>query len=362
MKKVGFLIQGKTFLKSIFPLVVFANRSIPSIDCTLYLYSKRSGKPYDNLDMEYVSLLFDRLGISGTRVVVVGNDNDVLVDSRENGVGNIICQDAQHHGRAFCVNKDMVVFSIGVFFDSLHFANTTRLSKSKPQPMPNVMYFPNSKFSSEFERIMPNEHIGKCSLRPLGSPLYDHSLFVDVADRPNKSVCFLSTLQNLVSKETQRELEEFIRFCNKTNVDFIMKVKNKTPWMFMDGTLNDKVILVDSELGFPYTSLDLILNTDLHISSYSTSACEAQYFCKPCINLESVSKDNLIYAIRSIKCDYKFNDLFNSDICKTVSKNIVGSFIDLIGDQINEKHDVALLTMEDNNSIRILNDIAIEAQ
>ena len=364
MKKVGFLIQGKTFLKSIFPLVLFSCKSMHSINCVVYLYNNRPGKSDDNLDMKYVSLLFNELIVFGIRIVVVNNDNEVLLDLRKNGVRNVVCQDAQHHGKDFCIDRDITVFSIGVFFDSLHFANTVRLDKlgSQPISMPDFIYFPNIQFSSEFERLMPVGHIDKHRLRPLGSPLFDHSLFIDVRNRINKSVCFLSTVQKLVGKETQEALEEFIRFCNKNNIDFIMKVKSKTPWLFKDGTLNDMVTLVDNERGFPYTSLDLILNTDLHISSYSTSACESQYFSKPCINLETVNKDNLIYAIKSIKYDYCFNDLFNSNICKSVDGDIIGCFIELINNSTNINNSANLLSMDNNNSINILRDIANEAQ
>ena len=367
MKRVGFIIQGKTFLKSIFPLVVFSSRSMLNIDCSLYLYKERFGKSYDSLDMEYVSLLLNNFVGNGVRVVVVGNDSAVVKDLKKNCVENVVCQDAQHHGRIFCEDENFVVFSIGVFFDSLHFANTSRIEYSKSYSkskisMPNFMYFPDFKFISEFKRMIPNEYIGKCQFRSFGSPLFDHSMFINVCNRKNRSVCFLSTLQELVSKETQMELEKFIRFCKKSNINFIMKVKKRTPWTFNDNEINNMVTVIDSELGFPYTSLGLILNTDLHISSYSTSVFEAQYFNKPCINLESVEKDSLTYAIKSIKYDYQFGELFNSNICKTVSKDLISNFIGLVESSACVKDNIIYPTKDNNNSIRILKDIENEAR
>jgi hypothetical protein len=354
-KRVGFLVQGTTFLKSIFPLVIFSGRVDSSVDCFLYMYESRPAKLYDNLDINYVLSLIDRYCGDNVTPVIVSDDKEVMSDMRSKGIKNLVCQDAQHHSIPFCVDDDITVFSIGVFFDSLHYANRVRSKVVRTPKIPNFKYFPNSEFMGEFIRMVPTGAFGGCNMRAIGSPLFDHSLFIDKKPpHPNGSVCFLTTVQNMVSKDVQKELEKFALHCINSDIKFTMKTKQKTPWTFIDGGISSKVCVVEKELGFPYTSLGLILNSDLHISSYSTSVCESSYFGKPCINLESVGRKSLIYAIESIKYDYEMGELFDSLTCKTVVADIGSIFDELISTQSPPERS---LSLDDNNSIDIMTDI-----
>ena len=261
-----------------------------------------------------------------------------------------MCQDGQHHAPEFCLNKNIQVFSTGIFFDTLHFAREISL-KIKEPILPDRIYFPSKNFENEFARISGIDF--KSKSESLGSPLYDHAMFIERPERNRKSISFLTTLQHLVPKDMQLEIEELVRFCNNNNVEFVMKSKQKTPWVFIDKNL--KVPETNLEKGFPYTSLSMILNTDIHISSYSTSACESRYFGKPCVNLESVENKKLTPAVASIKNQYELGNLFNSHQCKTVSSNLKEAVFEMIDKEYSAE---SIPNVLDNSSIRILSDVA----
>jgi hypothetical protein len=350
MEKLCFAIQGKTFLKSMMPLIIFSNKL--GIQPIIFCFAKRRGKPYDNIDVAYLKKVLTDFKVF-CELVMVNNNQEIIVSMRANNLCNIVCQDAQHHFKELCSEESICVFSIGIFFDTLHYANDLRLKRTdyENESKPNVVYFPDKKFKDEFIRIFPTYN---SVLKSLGSPFYDHALFAPKHEKTNKSVSFLVTLQNLVDISLQKELESFMEYCVNDNIDFFIKTKYKTPWVLQNKKLLNKINVSNFELGFPYTSLSVILNTDIHISSYSTSAIESSYFGKPTINLETVAKNKLTYAINSIKHDYSFDDIFNSDICKTVSSNIKDAYLSLVNIKKEPKE---ILTFESNNSVRILKDI-----
>jgi hypothetical protein len=353
MKELCYIVQGITFLKSMMPMIIFSNAQ--NIKPIIFFIKTRSGKDYDNLSnkKEYLESLLNKYNVM-CEYIWLDNQSQALSYMKKNNYNHIVCQDAQHHGKIFCNDKTIKVYSIGIFFDTLHYANNLRLGRTKyeNESRPDIIYFPDQKFNNEFKRLYPNYN---SKFESLGSPLYDHSLFCPKWNKQKKSVCFLATLQRLVSQELQTELEKFIEYCIDSDIDFYVKTKYKTPWTFKNKNLEKKFKWYDaSELGFPYTSLNLILNTDIHISSFSTSAVECQYFNKPCINLDSINQKDLTYAVNSIKYDYKFSDLFNSKICKTVNYDIVGAYNSLISADLryNKK-----INLSSNNSTRILNSI-----
>jgi hypothetical protein len=354
MISLAFIIQGKTFLKSMLPLIIFSNSCgfKPIVFCVKY----RPGKTYDNLDKKYLESTVKELKklISKIEIIWVSSIQEAKKIINDKKLSHAVCQDAQHHGKIFCNDNSIKVYSIGVFFDTLHYANDLRLGRIKYENecRPDIIYFADQRFKNEFERLYPNYDAHHESL---GSPLYDHSLFNLSWDNQKKSVCFLATLQSLVSQDLQEELERFIEHCVDNDIDFYVKTKYKTPWNFKNKYLESNFKWYDPiEIGFPYTSLNFILNTDIHISSYSTSAIECEYFSKPCINLESVDRKDLTYAVNSIKHDYNFNDLFNSETCKTVNCDILGAYKSLM---MNNQNYNQKISFSDNNSTRILKSI-----
>jgi hypothetical protein len=354
MIDLAFIVQGKTFLKSMLPLIIFSNSCgfKPIIFCIKY----RPGKTYDNLDKKYLESTVKGLEklINKVEIIWITSIQDAKKIMNNRKLHHVVCQDAQHHGKALCNDNSIKVYSIGVFFDTLHYANNLRLGlvKYESEYRPDIIYFADQRFKNEFERLYPGYNVRK---ETLGSPLYDHFLFNPSWNNQKKSVCFLATLQRLISQDLQEELERFIEYCVNNDIDFYVKTKYKTPWTFKNKDLKKHFKWYDAaEVGFPYVSLNFILNTDIHISSYSTSAVECEYFNKPCINLESVDRKDLTYAVNSIKHDYKFDDLFNSKTCKTVNCDILGAYKNLMTNNQNYNQKISL---SDNNSTRILKSI-----
>ena len=118
----------------------------------------------------------------------------------------------------------------------------------------------------------------------------------------------------------------------------------------MDQRLNE-INQINGELGLPGCSLSLMLNTDAQISSYSTSAVEAEYFGKPVINISSVEKEKLTDSVRRIKYEYGIDSPYNSGTSVTSSSGFFDIFEKLTIQGQNPREN---LTWESNNSTRIL--------
>lgn len=350
MKQVCFIIQGVTFLKSIFPLIIFSNYQ--NIKPTIFCIEKRAGKPYDDLisKRNFIESEIKKHNVDAN-VIWLNSQEQALSYMKSKKIDSIVCQDAHGHGRIFCESKDIKVYSIGVGFDVLHHANDLRLNKARYSSFPDVVYFPTTKIKEKFEKLVKNY---PSKMMSLGSPIFDHTLFVDSSKSDKKNVTFLVTLQSLVTKKLQGEVEEFAKFCVENDIVFNMKTKTRTPWVFEDKDLISKINTFENEDGFPASSISLMQNSDLIISSYSTCAIEANYLGVPCINLDSVEKSQLTYAVKSIKFDYNFCEMYDSEICKTVSENIKDQYFELINKRKNTQEK---LTYENNNSTRILKDI-----
>jgi hypothetical protein len=353
MKNLAYIVRGKTFLKSMMPLIIFSNSA--GIRPIIFCQNIRPGKQYDNIDIAYLEHIlksFENNLVKDYELHIFKKDEEIMKAMGEKNIDAIMCQDTQHHARSFCENKNIQSFSIGVFFDTLHYSNDIRLGKTKPL-LPSKIYFPNRKFELEFKRI--SEITDGYKSASLGSPLFDHSIFIEKNKKDKNfknSVCFLTTLQSLVPENLKIEIEDFAKFCENNHIKFIMKSKYRTPWIFKDKNL--KIHEIKDEQGFPHTSLGLILNTDIHISSYSTSACESNYFGKPCVNIESVKDSKLTYAVNSIKNDYMFDDVFNSETCKTISSGLKETIFEMIDKKYEKLENIDILN---NSSMRILSDI-----
>ena len=59
MIDLAFVIQGKTFLKTMFPLIVFSNNC--GIKPIMFCMKSRSGKKYDNLNKQKLNEIIDPL-------------------------------------------------------------------------------------------------------------------------------------------------------------------------------------------------------------------------------------------------------------------------------------------------------------
>ena len=313
---------------------------------------KRSGKSYDNLDQkkDYIENLIREFRVN-CEVVWCDNQNQALDYMMKNNLRSIVCQDAHKHGKVFCDNPEISVFSIGVGFDTLHHANDVRLGRIKNQSYPDIVYFPSEKIKDKFLDLVGSY---PSKLVSVGSPIFDHEFFVNKVKKDRKVVTFFVTLQSLVTKELQEEIENFASFCSKNKITLNIKTKVKTPWVFKDSKTYETVNISDYEAGFPATSISLMLNSDVVISSYSTCSIEADYFGIPCINLDSVEEKKLTYAVKSIKFDYDFEDMYSSESCQTISKNLEEEYLRIANDQSTKKEKAV---RSYNNSQAILRDI-----
>ena len=345
MKDLAFLIHGQTFFKSMAPLIYFSNKA--GIRPHVIVSLQRPGKPHDNVKLDTLKKLFENV-IDGKCYLIDRPEciSEVLDQIK---VKSFVCQDAQHHARDLCTKYK--AYSIGVFFDTVHYG--VRYNK-KTAVKPHRTYFSDQYFKKEFEN-----HIGDSwPTGVFGAPHLDHSLFIEQKPRDHKSVLFLTPLQGTIESNTQDDLEEFIEYCGDNNIQFIMKDRPKSKWVFKNSSLLEKIAEVNNENGFPYTSLSLILNTDIHVTSYGTSSFEAQFFGKPVMNMDVLYRDKHPLEIRCLKKHYDVDSIFNNQkLCQTA----MGGFIDLY-ESLKDRRDTPqrALTMDDNFSLDILKDILFD--
>ena len=360
-KKVGFVIQGITFLKSVMPLVLIASK-IEGIEPVLILFESRPGKPNDNLDLNYISSIYQVTGIQPPECHIVSDQRPISSLCLRVGLDALVGQDIQYHLDVVLSDErisKVKTFSICNFFDSLHHAydvsNTQRKFIS-----PDGMFFPDKRFEKSHEALLEKKDRSYKTFS-VGNPFYDHPLFNSllpngsplIPPKNKRSIAFFTTLQSLVSKESQDSLESFLLRCIDTDISVIIKSKVKTPWTFKSKKLNE-INQINGETGIPGCSLSLILNTDAHISSYSTSAVEAEHFGKPVINLPSVSKEKLTDSVRRIKFEYGIDTPFVSKTAITSDKGLYDLFEELTSTRNNPSENI---TWDTNNSVRILTEI-----
>ena len=346
MKDLAFLINGQTFLKSMGPLVYFSNKA--GIRPHIIVAKERTGKPHDNINLHTLARLSK--SVQDGRLYVVDRFQDIDPVLEQNDLASFVCQDAQHHAHELC--EKYRAYSIGVFFDTVHHANnsTRKISGTRP----HRMYYSDQYFKDEFERQMGETW----NSGVVGAPHLDHAIFIEQKQHTQERVLFLTPIQSTLDQNTRNELEKFIEYCLDNHIHFIMKDRPKSKWIFNKKGLEEQITLVSHEEGFPYTSLSLILNTDLHITSYGTSAFEAQFFGRPVINMEVTDSDQLPLAIRLIKHSYDTDDIFNNHgLCQTVSSGLIDTYEDLKNRSAPPRRN---LTIDDNFSLDILRDIAAD--
>ena len=256
------------------------------------------------------------------------------------GVEAVVGQDIHWHF-PFLVNN-FPTFSIGMFFDTLHYAASHKGGKHR---IPTVTYLADDFFSDRFRGLMDRPW----TTRVVGSPTFDHSLFVDRSAYVEGSVLFLTPPQSSLSSEMIGQVNELIDFCYKWNKPFIIKDRPKTPWTASDCS---KVIPVNYESGFPYTSLTLLMNTSVHVTAYGTSVLESNFLGLPAINLPAgPGGGGRNHDIPG----YDSDSIYDNGLCVLTSGHLVDDYHAAI---IRPKR-AALrqLTMADNHSIDILKDV-----
>jgi hypothetical protein len=344
MTELAFIIKGQTFLKAVAPLIYFARKSHMSI--TLLCYRSRPGKPYDNLDLTVIDRLLAES--SPTRVIprapyrVVNIDGDANLQEylTKTRVDAVICQDAQHHYPN--ILSITPVFSIAVFTDTLHYA----AHHHRPgRALPYRTYWANEELRQRTEKLSGAEWPGAV----LGSPMWDHWLWVDKNERfAPGSISFLTPPAELLDRNTLESLRELSIHVKKKGANFIYKDRPRFKWSPTWASVDQ---LGNEESGWPYTSMRLMCATDLHISSYSTAAFEAQWLGLPAINLpiRKGARDSIG------NCRVKSYDLsvFESATCRTTGEDLIRAYEELIAlPQAGPD-----ITMADNHSISILEDV-----
>jgi len=342
MKNIAFIVHGQTFLKSMGTLIYFANEV--GICPHIIVIKERQNKPYDNIKLDTFKKLLQNT--KHYKFYLIDSFDHIQDLLKKQKIEFVVGQDMQHHSKNLC-NDQFKSFSIGSFFDTLHYAIDC---KNKTIAKPYKIFYSSLLFKTEFERLMNDTwNSGVC-----GSPQLDHSLFINKEKPLTESVVFLTPTQNLISQNTQESLENFIEYCINNKIKFIMKDRQKSKWQFKNNNIENKIIKISNEEGFPYTSLSLILNTNISITSFGTSAYESQFFGKPVMNMDVINDNQLSININSIKNIFNVTHIFNNNLSKTLTNNFIDTYEQMKNITGNPKR---ILTMKDNSSLDILNDI-----
>jgi hypothetical protein len=358
MKNIAFLAKGKTFFKAIGPLVYFSNNAgvVPHLIC----YRERHGKEYDSVTEDLILRAIH--GLKHKSVSFVNSDKELSLHLENLNIENIVCQDPQHHFRFLDRNK-FRIFSIAIFSDTLHYAlSNPSLCPSNTGDgwMPHKTYFSNSAVENKFHEIYGetqkrlNKEFKKWNTLSIGSPYFDHLLFFDNSMFSEKSVLFLTPPSESISDEYKNEINSLIDYCIKEKIDFFAKGRKKTHWNF-DNRFSNNIIFTDDEIGFPYTSLQLLKKTSIHITAYGTSAFESNFLGKPAINMPVIKSFKGLGNYYLSK--YGLDEVFNNELCQPSTGNLIKDISSSIENSKNQKRQI---TLEDNNSLDILRDIVSE--
>jgi hypothetical protein len=359
MKNIAIIVNGQTFLKSMAPLVFFSN--YVGLKPHVLIRKSRPGKPHDNVNLDTMKSILNLVNDFDAKLFI--KDEQAISYLNQNKIKNVVCQDAQHHFKFLC--KDFNVFSISVFYDTLHFANQHSGKPKSELSIPHKIYFPYKFLEEKFKEILGFS----CNTTTLGSPFFDHALFVkkdaflqsfprDYTER----VLFLPPPPICINKKIKRNLEEFVEYCDDNDICFLIKERPKSKWFSTEQFQKFKgnIFISSIESGFPYTSLESLMCTDIHITSYGTSIFESNFLGKPCINLsldEGLSKNQRINRGNYLVSDYGMDKLYNNNLCKTVTgdDNFVNVY-DIMKTRSRQNWE-RKITMQDNFSIDILKDI-----
>lgn len=334
MKEIGFLVKGQTFLRAVGTLIYFSNKV--GIKPLIVAYKERAGKQYDNIDNELLKKITKHLDCS---IKIAKNDNHAL--SLLSDCNAVVAQDIHWH-YPFIVGEKKT-FSISLFFDTMHYAID---NKGKKHSIPTKTYFADTWFKEKTFQILGEEWPALVC----GSPTFDHSLFVEKTNYEKGSVLFLTPPQQSLDQHEITQINELIDFCAENKVQFILKDRVKTPW---NASSNSKILRVNSESGFPYSSMELMMNTHIHITAYGTSIFESNFLGKPAINLpvKISGGGGRNHTVKSYGADMFYDN--------GLSMNYTGNLIEdyqksILKEQTKQRRKIS---MEDNYSIDILKDI-----
>ena len=351
--KIAIVLKGLTFMRSMGTLIYFAQEK--GFDITIFLAKSKKESEHDVIDLKELSEF-----VSEAEIVIYESESDIVTGLKKRGINNVICQDASHHFPQLCLVKEIKVFSVSVFIDTLHYAWRVKKGEEK-SVLPHKIYFPCTYIEDKFFSIGGFDR-SEVRFVTLGSPLLDHALFVK--DEPfTKSVVYIAPPPKMISLALRIRLKGL--FCHIRNSGFFIIAKDrlKTPLHSSLKAYCNEIISTEELL--PYASMKLISQADLHICGYSTSIFEARYLNKPTINLDiNLSKASMPGFI----ANYGMVELYSSLTCRTVKSKLKDEFDALMKLQAasfdeNKKFidSNEAQTMSDNASIRILNDIRAEA-
>ncbi len=334
MKKIAYVIKGQTFFRAVGTLISFSNKA--GILPVVFVYKTRNGKSYDNVKDKTLAkcLSYENKEFE---VCWISNDKELRHELIKRKIKNIICQDAQHHF-SFLL-KDFQVFSIAMFFDTLHYA----YDRFNKELIPTKAYFP----SIDLEKKFNEKTKGLWVTCAIGSPSYDHSLFVkDICDI---DVLFLAPPPMSIKPHHSKQINDVVKFCSDNHLNFVLKDRAKAPY----DRLNTSVKRYTEESGFPYTSMELLVRSKVHITAYGTSAFESNFLGKPAINLPVINGGGYNYQVARYDLD---NIIFNNGLCNQASNDLLSD----IKKSLNVRRDKErVLRFDDNYSLDILNDVLI---
>jgi hypothetical protein len=279
--KIGFIAKGRTFLKTMLPLVYYAEKY--GIEPILYVCDNRPGKEYDVINSDDKHKLLSLLEMT-IEFVEYTDDNHIIADAKKRGVVGLVGQDTTHHHRGLTPDRGIPVFSIGYFVDTLH--NLYDIKKgTTPRSRPTRLYLPSFSIAAKAKELYPEVEEYSATL---GHPIQDHALFSDARLDEGQPVVtvFTGRLDTYNLEDPVQLFEDLADFCYTNYIGLHIKDRVKTNWA--KGKANRVLkkanhILVDEP--FPSSSTELILSSDIVIAGYSTVLIEAGYLGVPSINL-----------------------------------------------------------------------------
>lgn len=332
MKRIGFALKGETFLRALGTLIYFSNSCgiKPIIVCS----RKRLGKTYDNMKKDTIKKCLPK----NFELYWIDSDKEFNLIFSKLEIEAVVCQDAQWHFKNLI--QEFRVYSISMFFDTLHYVSIGEFNKDF---IPYRTYFHNEKFRDE---VCKRSNFDWPSA-VIQNPSLDHSIFC----KPNEEeggILFLSPPTASLPSGFITELEKAIDWCEKKKIPFIIKDRKKFPWK-QNNHGHQRV--VRNEDAFPYTSMKLLMSTDVHLTCYGTSVVESFFLRKPAINIPAIKNKQ---GSNHLVASYGFDELYNNELCTPFSGNLVEDIKVSLTKKVSFSPKISF---EHNNSMHILYDV-----
>ena len=299
---IAFIVKGQSFFKVAAPLVTAASRlGIPS---TFVVYETRRGKEHDDVTGDIIEATFLKCERSCMPEPAFVRDDAGCLDAiTQRRIEHVVVQDAQAHFPFLLRHSGLCCSSIGVFTDTMHWARLW----FKQELIPEMTYFPDELCKRKTEELCGHEWPGKC----LGSPMFDHTAWLETKPKGDGSVLLLSPDQRLLSQLQKEEIEQLRRMLGDR---FRVLQRKKHAKSDVNVLKNDTI---------PYRSLSELAAADIHINCYSISGFEAQFLGRPMLNLETelidASSGNVLVK------SYRLDEIYERDNRVTIKR---GGLID----------------------------------